>query len=410
MKQDWFNKFLFYSLILSLAFFTAGKFLYFSILLIMFIVVFERGLRAWERDYFLYFLIVIFLFHISFYVGALKGNSLQHMLRNNYFSIYYFLFPYVLISTLNYGTLRNVLAKINFSVFLICTAHIFIYVAALLSPKFHVFFDTTLVGRLGYAFGFAGAAENGLKVYSNLTSLIIFCLGIEIFFYKRRLLIGILIVTIGLSASITQYFILLLFLTLIASEIIMRFFLKLRLHLGHFLIGIAGAISMIVLIVNLGLFGLVQEKIEGFNQSQSFNTVSIRKDQAEILIHEAEAHLPFGAGLGYESPAYSEYRKGFGDTKELNQSMYENQYLDVLMKFGFLAAFIAILYILLPSVFLIINSISNNDFGYLKVLFTYYGVLLYSGSNGNTFYMYSTMIVWGIVMLVCFKGLNNEGR
>lgn len=79
--------------------------------------------------------------------------------------------------------------------------------------------------------------------------------------------------------------------------------------------------------------------------SQLPSTVGVRVIQFNALLKEFSSSPILGKGLGYESPIYNDIRSKWKPLKEFNKSMYELQFMDVLMKFGGIGSVLILIFI-----------------------------------------------------------------
>jgi hypothetical protein len=285
--------------------------------------------------------------------------------------------------------------------------------------EFHLFVDAILSKRFGYSIAFAGLGEGntgfGMKMVTNLTSLYLFVIPYTLFVNNKglKLYISFIIIVIILSASITQYLILVLYYFLFYLKLLNKpIELIKRLFSLKFVVSV---LTIIYFLITSGLINVVYEKDDNLfnNNSNKLTSTTLRVIQADILLHEFSESPIFGKGLGYDSKMYHKIRNEINGNKEIkyfNYSMYENQYLDILMKFGFLEALlIYALFFFYPMYILYIKYLKTNNDLYLSVIIGYFGLTIFAGSNGNTFYAYTTMFIWGIIIyLINLKSIKKS--
>lgn len=392
--------------LLLLAFYTGGKF---ALILAIPALVGLLKLRArTNRDggYAMplaVILVVVACFLVSFLTALSYGNDLIHIVRNNFYTLAFVLLGFLFYRYYSDSSDVDPFLILMYGIGVVGLVQICLYFAALFSAGFMSFYNDVLIDALGYTFAFAGRYDWGtsaIKLYSNLTPLLLFIIPIALVDTRfPRWALGAVLGLVILSASVTQYVVLLIYLFAYLADCIASA-IKGRQHALRrlFTVTLAGTV-VLALVVSLGLSGTMMEKLENFSnpRANEFNSVSIRARQADILMREFEQRPVLGSGLGYISGEYRLLRRHFGDVKELNQSMYENQYLDILMKFGVLAIPVLVGTVLVPLVLLMSYRRETGVSG-KAVALGYIGMLIFAGSNGNAFYVYSTMFCWGLAL------------
>jgi hypothetical protein len=285
---------------------------------------------------------------------------------------------------------------------------IVVYIVSIINLPFHLFVNDILSSKIGYTIGFAGLGMGnesfGMKMVTNMTSIYLFLIPYVFFFNKQlKPYIFPIILVIILSGSMTQYSILLFYIIIYYIKLINKpvIFLKKLFAWKNLLV----VISVIYFIIQSGLGNVIINKIDNFvnlSDNGQLTSSSIRVIQAKIMLEEFSESYLIGKGLGYDSKKYDKIRNEINGNKQIkyfNYSMYENQYLDILMKFGLIGALcIYILYFFYPIVILIKKNLSVEHNLYFSISIGYLGMTIFAGSNGNAFYSYVTMFIWGVVI------------
>lgn len=348
-------------------------------------------------------LVVVACFLVSFLTALSYGNDLVHIVRNNFYTLAFVPLGFLFYRYYSDSSDVDPFLVLMYGIGVVGSAQICLYFAALLSAGFMSFYNNVLIDALGYTFAFAGRYDWGasaIKLYSNLTPLLLFIIPIALLDTRfPRWALGAALGLVLLSASVTQYVVLLIYLGAYLADCIASAVRGRRHALRRLSSVILACTIVLALVVTLGLSGTMMEKLENFAnpRANEFNSVSIRARQADILMREFEQRPVLGSGLGYISGEYRLFRRHFGDVKELNQSMYENQYLDILMKFGILAIPVLVGTVLVPIALLMSYRRETGVSG-KAVALGYIGMLIFAGSNGNAFYVYSTMFCWGLAL------------
>jgi hypothetical protein len=392
--------------LLLLAFYTGGKFVLILAIPALLMLIKVRHRAQGQGAYVMPFtviLVVVACFLASFLTALSYGNDLIHIVRNNFYTLAFVPLGFLFYRYYASPSRMEPFLVLTYGIGAVGLVQICLYFAALLSTDFMRFYNDVLIDALGYTFAFAGRYDWGasaIKLYSNLTPLLLFVIPIALI-DKRfpRWALSAALGLVILSASVTQYLVLLIYLGAYLADSVASVVKGRRYAVRRLASFISAGAIVLVLAVSLGLSGTLMEKLENFSnpRANEFNSVSIRARQADVLMREFEQRPVLGSGLGYISGEYRVLRRHFGDVKELNQSMYENQYLDILMKFGVLAIPVFIGTVLVPLVLLMSYRRETGVSG-KAVALGYIGVLIFAGSNGNAFYAYSTMFCWGFAL------------
>lgn len=392
--------------LISFYFFTYGKI--FTILYVIIKLIRDFLKDDMDKNLFKsyrYFFFILLVFSYAFFSAVIHGNDIWHIIRNNFFTLIFIVMG-IQIAHIYKDNFFNETIKI---VGILALIQMSIYIASLVSLPFHIFVDEVITKKLGYSLIFAGLGENntgfGLKMVTNLTSIYIFLIPYGLFVNNQKIKKYwiIIMMTVIVSASITQYAIIFMY--------IVVYYLKLAVRPLNFLKSIFSLriiISLTLIIYFLfqsGINLVLEDKIDHIinpSTSSKLTSASLRVVQAKILFEEFSEEPIFGKGLGYDSKKYHSIRNAINGTKKIkdyNYSMYENQYLDILMKFGLVGAIIIyFLFFFYPVFFLLKKYISCRNEMYFATLIGYFGLTIFAGSNGNAFYAYTTMFVWGIVI------------
>lgn len=392
--------------LLPLSFYTAGKY---ALILAIPAMVLLLKLRSRAHPHGKYvmpltmILVVVACFLVSFLNALALGNDLVHIVRNNFYTLAFVPLGFIFYRYYSDSSEVDPFLILTYGVGIVGFVQICLYSAALVSTEFMSFYNDVLIDALGYTFAFAGRYDWGasaIKLYSNITPLFLFLIPVAMVDTRfPRWALGATLGIVILSASVTQYVVLLVYLCAYLADCVAGT-MKGRLRGLKRLLSVTVVASVVLaLAVSLGLTGTMAEKIENFAnpRANEFNSVSIRARQADVLMREFERRPVMGSGLGYISGEYRLLRRHFGDVKELNQSMYENQYLDILMKFGVLAIPVLLAFVLVPLL-LLMSSRQHTGVSGKAVALGYVGMLIFAGSNGNAFYAYSTMFCWGFAL------------
>jgi hypothetical protein len=422
----------FYFLAISLTFYSLGKFFLIPTLIIYFGVYCKKH----KFKVSLYALVVSFfvlLFTIAFVVGVVKGNELSHILRNNFISLFFLIFiPYFFSSKSkdNFLFQLDMLVKV-FSVV------IFFQLILYISLFFSLWFDSDFIfvlsdylSKIGYSTKLSyDSSLGGFKLFSNNSLLYLFLFGYG-----------------AISGRIKAKYLLPFLLFIIASSSAFQYLVLLIVFIGYIIKTIANRntfslLYYILIAVSMGggvmfspLGNVVIEKVSHLSDfsPSSNDTASIRIMQFRILGDEFESSPLFGKGLGYVSEIHKQYRISIAEPKieasesveynngkssiKYQDSMYELQYMDILMKFGMFGAFVLTLYVFVPITLLLVYTLKNKhnspEYG---LLISFVGVVIFASSNGNVFYSYSNMIVFGIVLtyisrFLYVENINIEGN
>jgi len=353
-----------------------------------------------------YFYIIFTLFTLAFMSGIIQDNDIFQIIRNNYFTLVFIIIGIQVHNS--FKNLETLYYNIIKYIFLLALFQFLLYLISMFNLSFHLFMINIFIPKTGYAIGFAGLGNIkgfGMKMVTALTPLYLFLIPYMLFSNNKKIKLFsyLIILLIAASGSLTQYSILILYFIFY----ILYLLKNAPLYLVKKIVSIKFLLITIILISALwqsGLISVISNKIDlvkGVSESVAVNTVSVRKLQFDILMDEFIDEPVFGKGLGYDSIKYHWVRdlNGLDPNKKYNYSMYENQFLDILMKFGiFSALFIFILFIFLPILLLFHYYLKYKNKIYLSTIFSYIGFVIYSLSNGNTFYMYTSMFIWGIII------------
>lgn len=354
-----------------------------------------------------YTFIIFFIFMLAFFSAVIQGNDILHIVRNNFYTIVFIIVGIQIgyIYRNNFTILMEDTIKI---VSFLALVQIIIYIASIVNLEFHLFVNDVLSAKLGYSIAFAGLGEYnsgfGLKMVTNITSLYLFLIPYAFYTNNEKLkkYSSVIIVAVIISVSLAQYAILIFYLCIYYVKSITKpYILFKKIFSLKFIMSL---VLIIYFLFESGLNIVLEEKVyNALNTNTSeLTSTTLRIVQSEILFEEFSESFLFGKGLGYDSVKYHKIRNiinGNNEIKYFNYSMYENQYLDILMKFGlFLSLLIYLLFFFYPAYRLLSKYLKTNNNVYFSILVGYIGLTIFAGSNGNTFYAYTTMFIWGLVI------------
>lgn len=337
-------------------------------------------------------------------VGLIVGNDISRV-GYDFYTIFYALLGILIVNKCkNFDQLTSVIETSSLYLATVFTFIIVIYIFFIFVYGINGLIPIAYILELyELPFNFAG----GGKLVTDYSPLLLVVLPFAL--YDKKIIIIPLLLTILLSVSFTQYLIFLfniLFLGVIfgVKRVVLYFFLALILILSLILIN-----PEILIDITSKYFNFTFE-----NNDPATSGLYSRIIQAEVLFNEF-LEAPFlGKGLGYVSIEYNHIRQAWGDFPDRNLSMYENQYLDILMKFGiFGSTFIIAGYVFLPLYNLInIKKNLDNNIGklpsFIKLLFmALLNLYIYVGSNGNQWYAPISMLSWGLLIGIIYKISNN---
>jgi O-antigen ligase len=407
---------------------TYGKYVLIPYIVIIFTYFILFPIKRNDALTFIYFTFLIFTMIWGMINGLFHKNSFRGIIRDfNY--VFYVIIPFVLLR--HYKTVTDIekfLSKLIKYISITLIPFVFLYFLGMLSKDI-----LHLINNLSSSFGMSvryidmwriNLPITPLKTFTFLSSMFIFLVPIAYFSnYTHKVYLFILVFFILLSISLAQYAILFLYTVCFISLFLYKRFINKSLKFSK------KVIINIVLILILFMItfrylpykyifdGIVYKYNESISQkTKTINTYSIRFFQAEILINEIKDKPILGHGLGYESEKYAKFikknKKNVKLTKEgerVNIAMYENQYLDILLKFGIIGGLIIlIIYAILPFYILLkLQSIYRTKI-FWGLIIGFVGFLIFIGTNGNLFYSPFSMIVWGLIITIIFKFTNTK--
>lgn len=338
-------------------------------------------------------------------VGFVRGNDLERVLYEVY-PVFFSLLGIIIVEKVRtLKDIHKILRDITFYIALLCFIIILIYFFLIYKigiDGLAIFGD--YINRFTPAFNFAG----GGKIVTDFTPLILLIFPYALF-NRKYILLAPIVIFILLSVSVAQYFC--LFISLIYFLVRNGKFIPIVVFVGF-----AIAIASIVTVVTPELTGDFQSKFDNMtleNKDPATSGLTSRIVQAEILFSEFLDSPVLGKGLGYKSARYNSVRKQWGEVPDRNLSMYENQYLDILMKFGLPGALsIFFIYMLIPIGFLrigflnlktMIEGASGHALVLIPAALGFFNFIFYVGSNGNQWYSPVSMFSWGLTVAL----LNN---
>ena len=405
---------------LSLLFLSVGKFVFaFLVVFRIFVLVASKRVSVWESWFLRCFLMIFGVFVIWACLGFFNENDWRHILRNNFSSLFFFLGSLtifwgvrsvddlicrmaVLVRVLSYGLL----------------SFIILYTLRLFGVDVNALFSDPYFGRLGYNFTFSGPLIefSGLqfeKVFSGISGVYIYLIPFCLLVLRDFWFLFITLVLAVLMSSFMFYLVLVFY-------VLVFFVTNFRYFAGYAFFGFVFSALVFLGFVygplkDMPVTHKVVELVSGdydysAQTSQLPSTIGVRVIQFNALLTEVSSSPVLGKGLGYQSEIYNDIRSNWKPLKEFNKSMYELQFMDVLMKFGVVGSvLIFILYVFLPLI------IGFKWIFHSKVVLSFFvghiGLVIYSLNNGNYFYSYATMFCWGLtVYFMLFYRVSFKGR
>lgn len=392
---------------LSLLFVSAGKFVFaFLVVSRIFVLIASKRIAVWEAWFLSYFLMILGIFILWACLGLVNENDWRHILRNNFLSLFFFLGSL----TLFWGV-RSINDLVGRMVVLVrvlfygLVSFILLYMMSLFGAGVHEMFSDSFFGMLGYNFAFSGPLIefSGIqfkKVFSGISVVYIYLSPFCLLVLRNW---SFLIITMILALLMSSFMFYLVF----VLYILMFFVIKIRYFFDYalvFFVFSAIVFSGFVygplkdMPVTHKVLELVGSDYQYSAQSSQLpSTVGVRVIQFNALLKEFSSSPILGKGLGYESPIYNDIRSKWKPLKEFNKSMYELQFMDVLMKFGGIGSvLILIFYLFFPLI------IGFKWIFYSNIVLSFFvghiGLFFYSLNNGNYFYSYATMFCWGLTV------------
>jgi hypothetical protein len=391
-----------FSFFVTLTFYKYGKFLLIFFSLTTLVVIYLKKLisKPYIAGFSIYmFITLIFLY--SFNIALLKGNELIYILYDfNYTQ--YILYGIILHYYLYQKYKNDMLNAISLFLSKIGLLGILVWLFSIY-PPFNLFISK-IIDISNFSFSLAGYQLPNLnlnKLISNISLYYVFFLPIAYRNYKlneEKTVFFIILIVVLLSASLTQYVLLLMYIALYSLFIFFKHIKNFYIFKKQTLYSLVLVSLLLILFVQSPIFdAFVKTKINAFSNTSEVNTVSTRMIQGKILLEEFQDDYLLGKGLGYESKKYNAIRETFDELKDRNRAMYENQYLDIFLKFGiFGATSLLIIYIIFPLFLLLSIRLLFPEW---KVVFVgYIGFFIFIGSNGNLFYAPQTMLLWGLLL------------
>lgn len=391
-----------FSFFLTLTFYQYGKLLLIFLSFVTLVIVYKNKtiLKPYIIGFFIYIYITL-IFLIAFNIAVFNGNKLIYILYDfNYTQ--YILYGIILHYYLYLEYKKNLLNIISIFLSRIGIVAILMWVLSI-NPTLNLLLSK-IIDATNFSFSMAGYQLpnfNLNKLISNISLYYIFFLPLAYRNYQlkgNRYTFFVILIVILLSASLTQYALLLMYILIYVTFLfiskIKTFYIINKKTIYSFIII---SFFMISFIQSPIFDGFIKTKINAFSNTTEVNTVSTRVIQGKILLEEFQEDYLLGKGLGYESKKYNAIRETFDELKDRNRAMYENQYLDIILKFGILGTtFLLMLYIVLPLILLVKIKLVFPEW---KVIFIgYLGFFVFMGSNGNLFYAPQTMLLWSLLL------------
>lgn len=424
-------------IILSFTFFKFGKFILIFIILIFLGAILTKGKIKKNTFYSSkHFFLLLIIFIYAFIVSQINGNNIYPSLRDFNYIIYITLniliFDYIK-TTHDIHKYLFVLVK---ALYIISIFVITIWISLYVYPRSYSIF-LFLENYSGFAFHFSPVKLNNgkyyYKIFSALSPMYLFLLPLtynKYIIHKKKYFYIFLLIII-LSASFAQFIVIIFYI------LFFIFFYKSSKTTNKLFLKFSFFITLgIIIFINTNISNIIKEKAQKLynidwniklEPTNINNGMNQRIIQMKIIFNEI-ANKPFlGNGLGFESIKYRDILFRANQLNKINPNrkvsniekfdkfgnrvnigMYENQYLDIIMKFGFIFGIILFLVYFISPLY-IFKYLKQDDKNLLQtVKMGFYGQIIFMGSNGNLFYSPFSMFIYGLIISIIYFYITHE--